>query len=344
MATNYTINWSDGSLKAPFTLNGGTVNTTSTSLALTGKSSNNWGEHLQENLLHLLENFASSGAVPTNPTIGQIWYNHIDHSLQVNTGGSNWDGLAKHRTGYTSIIPVGGTAQDPQTPIESTTGVAPVRSYQVGDLWFDTSTHQLKYASHASVSPTDLTSAISWIPIATDRVDFPNVGGLPDMTGYNSPISTTFRKGHLWWDSTNSIMKVYDGTVFTPLSLNGEYIPIITIYVGTNTLTATSTGIDSSLSPTGAVVDIPNGSGLFVKITGARPNTRFTVATSIFNITTLKYNIVGFSKKHIFGDGTNLMSPSQVSGSINDYAVSGNTASFTITIGTFVYEIIGRFL
>jgi hypothetical protein len=276
MASNYTINWTDGSLKAPFTLNGGTVDTTTTSLALTGKSSNNWGERLQENLLHLLENFASAGAIPNNPTIGQIWYNSIDHSLQVNTGVGVWDGLAKHRTAYTSIIPSGGTAQDPHTPIDSTTGVAPVRSYQVGDLWFDTSTHQLKYASHASTTPTDLTSSISWIPIATDRIDFPNTGGVwpvdngtPDTTGYDSPMVSTYRKGHLWWDTTNYILRVYDGSTWAPYSR--IYIPSFTFKVGA---TYSSAVVVPYLISIG--INVPTGEFLWIEVTGAGPFEYYT--------------------------------------------------------------------
>lgn len=84
MAIDYSLNWSDDTLKSgPFTLLGGTVDTTTTSLALTGKGYVNWGEKLQENLLHLLENFASDGTSPVHPTLGQLWYNDATQRLNI---------------------------------------------------------------------------------------------------------------------------------------------------------------------------------------------------------------------------------------------------------------------
>jgi hypothetical protein len=328
MASNYTINWTDGSLKTPFTLNGGTIDSTTTSLSLTGKSSNNWGERIQENFLHLLENFASSGAAPNNPTIGQTWYNHVDRSFQVNIGGDNWDGLAKHRTGYTSVIPIGGSAKDPHSPIDSVTNVAPVRSYQVGDLWFDTSTHQLKYASHASITPTDLTSNLSWIPIASDRIDFPNIStafiptpetGVPDFSGYDGPIIQTYRKGHLWYDTTYDILKVYDGLVFVPLALKIDYTPTVSLSYG--------------VTPAASVplprfgTHIPVGSDVFLYIYGAEPNTNCSVVTQIFNTSTLRYEIKDMKSIDIGIDGTNGLQLF-----FNTYGVSGTTAQYFVSL------------
>ena len=86
--TNYTLNWTDDSLKSPFILVGGTADVTSTSVALTGKSYVNWGEKLQENLIRLLENFASNGTAPINPTIGQFWYDVLHQQLKMRTASA----------------------------------------------------------------------------------------------------------------------------------------------------------------------------------------------------------------------------------------------------------------
>lgn len=90
MATNYTLNWSDDSLKAPFVLTGGTIDTTTTSLALTGKGVINWGERVEENLIRLLENFASNGTAPANPTIGQLWYDVTTQELKLRRFDNTW--------------------------------------------------------------------------------------------------------------------------------------------------------------------------------------------------------------------------------------------------------------
>ena len=68
--------------KAPITVPVGTVNTTSTDLALTGKGAANYGTHQQNNLLRLLESFADTVA-PANPTVGQLWYDASVFTLKV---------------------------------------------------------------------------------------------------------------------------------------------------------------------------------------------------------------------------------------------------------------------
>lgn len=96
MAFNYTLSWSDDSLKPPFILEGETIDTSSTSLSLTGKGYVGWGEHVQENLIRLLENFASDGVAPANPTIGQLWYDVSVPELKLRTELGTWVVLWPH--------------------------------------------------------------------------------------------------------------------------------------------------------------------------------------------------------------------------------------------------------
>jgi hypothetical protein len=80
----YTIDYSDSG-KTPIIVNDGTVDT-STSIAFVGKNYTRFGEVLNENLLHLLENFASSTA-PSNPTEGQLWYDTQNSYLKLYDNG-----------------------------------------------------------------------------------------------------------------------------------------------------------------------------------------------------------------------------------------------------------------
>lgn len=111
MANNYTIDFTDQNVDRSFQLNtytsNGPANPTSnsldtkassaaSSLLLYGKGSPNYGERIQENLLHLLENFAGSEE-PTYPVGGQLWmdrsgpeyvlrvYNSKKYKISVNT-------------------------------------------------------------------------------------------------------------------------------------------------------------------------------------------------------------------------------------------------------------------
>lgn len=80
----YTVNYSDDS-KTPITVNDGTINT-ETSLTLVGKNFYGYGEHVAENQLHLLENFA--GPTPPFPAVeGQQWYNSTLKEMNVYKDG-----------------------------------------------------------------------------------------------------------------------------------------------------------------------------------------------------------------------------------------------------------------
>lgn len=80
----YTVNYSDSG-KTAIIVNDGTVDT-STSIALLGKNYQRFGELLNENLVHLLENFSSATA-PTNPIQGQLWFNTVTTYLMLYNNG-----------------------------------------------------------------------------------------------------------------------------------------------------------------------------------------------------------------------------------------------------------------
>lgn len=73
----------------------GTVELAVTDIALLGRNFPGYGEYLNENLVHMLENFARSSA-PQKPLVGQLWYDTSTSpgTLRVYTGvsinGSAW--------------------------------------------------------------------------------------------------------------------------------------------------------------------------------------------------------------------------------------------------------------
>ena len=111
----YTINKTDGTVVT--TITDGTVDNT-TSLQLFGKSYSGFGEGLNENLVKLLENAASTSA-PTAPLKGELWFDTTTNQIKV------YDG--------TSFKPTGGaksSASEPTSP-------------SAGDLWHDTGNDQV---------------------------------------------------------------------------------------------------------------------------------------------------------------------------------------------------------
>jgi len=114
----YTINKTDGSELTQ--LLDSAIDQTSTDLTLLGKNVSNYGESFNENLVHLLENFANSTA-PNYPILGQIWFDTSDGRLKV------YDG-----TGFRTS---GGPIVSSSTPT----------NLIQGDLWINNLTNQLYF-------------------------------------------------------------------------------------------------------------------------------------------------------------------------------------------------------
>jgi len=79
------------------TIADGTINTTSSSLGLPGRNYAGYGQTLDTNFVHILENFASNTA-PANPLTGQLWFNTNSNILYVcpqdDAPASEWLALA----------------------------------------------------------------------------------------------------------------------------------------------------------------------------------------------------------------------------------------------------------
>jgi hypothetical protein len=113
----YVINNTRGT--AITTITDGTVDNT-TSLQLFGKSYSGFGEGLNENLVKLLENSASTSA-PSAPLDGELWFDTSTNQLKV------YDG--------TSFKPTGGAK------VQTTEPTSP----SAGDLWQDSTNNQLYF-------------------------------------------------------------------------------------------------------------------------------------------------------------------------------------------------------
>lgn len=83
---SYFVNKTDGTV---IVVLDGTKDTTSTSLTLFGRLSQNYGDQTNENFVHLLENFALSTS-PANPITGQVWYDTSTNNLKQYTTANTW--------------------------------------------------------------------------------------------------------------------------------------------------------------------------------------------------------------------------------------------------------------
>ena len=80
---SYIINKTDGSVLTEIT--DGNIDQVATDLTLIGKSASAYGEYINENLVHLLENFANTSK-PPHALEGQLWYDTIEKRLKVYDG------------------------------------------------------------------------------------------------------------------------------------------------------------------------------------------------------------------------------------------------------------------
>jgi len=118
----YTINLTNGSVFA--VIPDGTVNTSS-SMTLIGKNYAGYGQFLDDNFVHLLENSANPTA-PSAPLTGQLWWDSTNTLLKIYSGTGGWK-------------LVGGAAASATQPTPNV----------LGDLWYDSTNQQLKVCSVA---------------------------------------------------------------------------------------------------------------------------------------------------------------------------------------------------
>ena len=112
----YTINLTNGTIFA--TIADGTINTNS-SMILVGKNYAGYGEFLDENFIHLLEN-GSNATAPGAPLTGQLWWDSANSLMKVYTG-----------TAFKTISAATASATAPTGNV-------------TGDIWWDTVNQQLK--------------------------------------------------------------------------------------------------------------------------------------------------------------------------------------------------------
>jgi hypothetical protein len=118
----YTINLTDGSIFA--TIADGTINTSS-SMILVGKNYAGYGEFLDENFIHLLEN-GSNTTPPGAPLTGQLWWDKANGVMKVYNG--------------TTFKVISAATSSSTAPLSNV----------AGDLWYDSVNAQLKVYTGAT--------------------------------------------------------------------------------------------------------------------------------------------------------------------------------------------------
>ena len=134
----YTISYTDTVNKGSITVEDNTLNS-ETSLNFPGRGTTAYGQAVNENFLHLLENFANT-TPPLRPVEGQLWYDTTDGVDQLKVyDGTNW-------------VASGGLKKASAAPA--------VANSSAGDLWVNTESQQLY-----------LFTGSSWVLVGPDFSD-----------------------------------------------------------------------------------------------------------------------------------------------------------------------------
>ena len=171
----YKINNTFGTLLV--TLPDGTIDTTTTDLALFGKSYAGFGEKLNENLVKLLENFNNTSA-PNNKIQGQLWFDQTNKTINV------YDG--------TKFKPVGSPTPSTAQPTNAV----------LGDEWFDTNANQFYIYNGADstlLGPTTVAGS-----------------GVTQVITETAPDDTGVNQSYLKLVTNDAVVGVISDVAFTP--------------------------------------------------------------------------------------------------------------------------------
>ena len=283
---SYTINLTNGNILC--TIPDGTINSSACSQVLVGKNYAGYGQFLDDNFVHLLENAANS-TPPSAPLTGQLWFDTTTSVLQVYNG-----------TGFKSL---GGS---------QASGTAPTNN-SVGDLWYNSTAQQLNVWTGSAwllVGPiynstTGITGALPATILdntATSHivvelyVNNTIVGFISEDASFTPqtaiPGFTTIRPGITLATSIGSQVPLFQGTASNSLSLNGvsgtsfmrtdaNTSTTGTLTVLNNTGLAVGTNSDFKVSVSGVNVNLTNsdnnGNINFVVNKSGTPSTAMTI-------------------------------------------------------------------
>lgn len=324
----YTVNLTDGTVFA--VVQDGTINTSS-SVTLVGKNYAGYGEFLDENFIHMLENFSNSTA-PGAPLVGQLWYDNTNFLLKV-YNGTAWKTLASSTSSST----------EPEGNV-------------IGDLWFDTLNQQLKvYNGTAFIVVGPAYSSGQGVSGAVP-LSIEDTGGTPHVvTGIysNNNLVSVFNPGSDFIPVAPysiNFPRIYKGSTVWNIGAQSGNIASpgpFTVSVGGNTiLTVASTGanITGAVSASGNITgNYYYGNGRF--LTGVEVSGGSNVSTT-GNITggnLLTSGMVSASG-NIFGNNVIVSGIVSAGGNITAPFFVGNGAGLTGISSTYGDSNVASFL
>jgi hypothetical protein len=296
----YTINLTNGTIFA--TIADGTINTSS-SMTLIGKNYAGYGQFLDDNFIHLLENGSNSTA-PGAPLTGQLWWDSSNSLLKVYNG--------------TTFKTISAATASSSAPTSNVTG----------DLWYDTTNQQLKVWTGATflvVGPAFTSGQGVTGAIAATIVDNVAVSHVVINLYVNDSIVGIVSKDAAFTPQVAITGYTTIRPGITLSTLVGSQVPL---FQGTATLAQALVGgqpymLNNANTSTTGTVSVLNNSGLFVG-TDSYLNL-FTSSTSTF-ISNSAANGNMYFRVNVAGTPTNALTINGSTGVVSGNQINANYA------------------
>lgn len=225
----YTIVKSDGTVLT--TIADGTINTTSTPLGLPGRNYAGYGQALDTNFVHQLENFADT-TPPPNPLRGQLWYDINNQTLNVcpsdgETNTAAWFTLAQSgstgTTTFGNVTVAGNLVANNITATNNSNANAITVAY-------------LTVTANSTIANSTITSgnivSLTTSNITTGAVSSPgNLTGTWTMNGSVSGNGLVMAGGNVYINNTGNIYGIKTDKY---MYANGDPISFAGTYSNTN--------------------------------------------------------------------------------------------------------------
>ena len=327
---SYTISLTNGSLLT--TVADGTIDTT-TNLNLVGRNYAGYGSSLNENFIKLLEN-ASSSIAPSNPLVGQLWWDSVNKHLNV-WQGTNWKVISSSASGTTS----------PANPV-------------TGDFWWNPGASQFSVYNGSQwivVGPTVIPGITTGILSAavTDGITVHSVGNVivnnklsAIFSSENSPFNPVGGLGGL--TTINPGLNLVAGTSVTSPALQSTTLNVssgatVNSFVSNTSITTSTLNASSSINASTLNASSSATVNSFVSNTSINTSTLNASSSATVNsfvsntsVTAATLNVVTGATVNTLTSNVNVISPA---GNINTLLSNTLTMfnSLTLTSGTPLY-------
>jgi hypothetical protein len=228
----YTIVKSDGTVLT--TIADGTINTTSTSLGLPGRNYAGYGQALDTNFVHTVENFADT-VPPPNPLRGQLWYNTNNSTIYVcpTDGESNalaWLALTATSSGgntsFGAVTVTGNLSANNLSAINEITSNLFTSSYLTVSANANIAQANITAATIGTLTTTAITTGS-----ATTAGGLTGVWTINGSAGGNNANAVIFNTGGIYINNTGNLFGIRTDKY---MYANGDPISFAGTYSNTN--------------------------------------------------------------------------------------------------------------